>query len=129
MYLGFGRFSLSAKKFSGFVCLVTVSSLTAFADTNISPVAVEATNEVNRLPTITVLAPKEPANEQSLPISVTAVTRTTIEEADVTTVKQASIYAPNVFINEFTARAVSNPFFRGIGGSPGNPGVTTFIDG
>jgi hypothetical protein len=36
---------------------------------------------------------------------------------------------PNAFINEFTARALQNPYFRGIGGSPTNPGVSTLIDG
>ena len=82
-----------------------------------------------RLPSITVIAAKEPAAEQSVPISVTAVTAATIEDADVRTVKDAAAYAPNVFMNEFTARKVSNPFFRGIGSSPNNPGVTTYIDG
>src|SRR5213079_33407 len=30
---------------------------------------------------------------------------------------------------EFSARKLSNPFFRGIGSSPSNPGITTYIDG
>jgi iron complex outermembrane receptor protein len=88
-----------------------------------------ATNAPDRLPTVTVTAQKEPQPAQSLPVSVTAVTRQTIRDADIRTVKEASIYAPDTFVNEFTARAVSNPFFRGIGGGPLNPGVTTFIDG
>jgi iron complex outermembrane recepter protein len=79
--------------------------------------------------TITVTARKEPEPALSIPLSVTAVTKSTIEAASVQAVKQAASYAPNAFINEFTARAVSNPYFRGIGGSPTNPGVSTFIDG
>ncbi|OYW99107.1 MAG: hypothetical protein B7Z12_18670 [Caulobacter vibrioides] len=39
------------------------------------------------------------------------------------------MYAPNTFFTEFSARAVSTPRFRGIGGSPTNPGVTTYMDG
>lgn len=79
--------------------------------------------------TIMVTARKEPEPALSIPLSVTAVTEGTFRDANVQVVKQAASYAPNAFINEFTARAVSNPFFRGIGGSPTNPGVSTFIDG
>ena len=37
--------------------------------------------------------------------------------------------APNTYFTDFTARKLSNPRFRGIGSSPNNPGVTTYIDG
>src|SRR6266404_584292 len=97
-----------------------------------SPPGVLATNLENRpvsLPAVTVVAQKEPQTAQNLPVSVSAITSRTLEDANIHTLKDASIYAPATFINEFTARAVSNPFFRGIGGSPLNPGVTTFIDG
>jgi len=79
--------------------------------------------------TVIVTAQKEPEPALSLPLSVTPVTESTLRDADVQAVKQAAGYAPNVFINEFTSRALSNPFFRGIGGSPANPGVSTLIDG
>jgi iron complex outermembrane receptor protein len=39
------------------------------------------------------------------------------------------MYAPNTFFSELTARKISNATFRGIGSSPANAGVTTFIDG
>ena len=90
---------------------------------------VTLTNAPTRLPTVMVTAQKVPQPVNTLPVSVTVVNRQTLEDDDINLVKQAAIYAPNTFINEFTARAVSNPFFRGIGGSPLNPGVTTFIDG
>lgn len=82
-----------------------------------------------QLPEITIVAEKEPAPLQDVPESVSAVTGKTIQDDDVSTVKDASIFAPNVFVNEFGARKLSNPYFRGIGSSPNNPGVTTFIDG
>lgn len=44
-------------------------------------------------------------------------------------VSDAADYAPNTFFHEFTARKLSNPRFRGVGSSPNNPGVTTYIDG
>jgi len=79
--------------------------------------------------TVMVTARKEPETALSIPLSVTAVTEGTLRDSDIRAVKDAARFAPNVIINEFTARAVSNPFFRGIGGSPTNPGVSTFIDG
>lgn len=63
------------------------------------------------------------------PISATAVARKTLQDAGMYTVKDAAMYAPNSFITEFSARAISTPRFRGIGGSPTNPGVTTYMDG
>ena len=60
-------------------------------------------------------------------LSVTAVTGGALLNADIQAVKAAAD-SPSAFITEFTARAVSNPF-RGMGGSPANPGVATVIDG
>jgi iron complex outermembrane recepter protein len=78
---------------------------------------------------ITVTAQKESEPAMSIPLSVTAVTEDSITDANIQAVKQAADYSPNTFINEFSARALSNPYFRGIGGSPTNPGVSTLIDG
>ena len=44
-------------------------------------------------------------------------------------IREAAIYAPNTYFTEFTARKLSNPRFRGIGSSPANPGITTYLDG
>lgn len=63
------------------------------------------------------------------PISATAVPRKTLQDAGMYTVKDAAMYAPNTYFTEFSARAISTPRFRGIGGSPTNPGVTTYMDG
>ena len=81
------------------------------------------------LPTVTVTAQKEPEDARKLPVSVTAVSADTIERAGIRIVSDAAIFAPNAIFTEFTARKLSNPRFRGIGSSPGNPGVTTFLDG
>ncbi len=89
----------------------------------------DQTNAPVRLPPVIVTAQKEPAESAVLPVSVTALTEQTIAEDDIHYVRDAAMYAPNVFMNEFTARKLSNPFFRGIGSSPNNPGVTTYIDG
>ena len=86
-------------------------------------------NAVTRLPVITVIAEKEPAEAQSLPVSVTPVTRDMLRDADIRLVKDAAVYVPNAFMADFGPPKLSNPYFRGVGGTPLNPGVTTYIDG
>ncbi len=81
------------------------------------------------LPTVIVSAQKEAADVKNLPVSVTAVTKATLTNDDVRVVSDAAILAPNTYFSDFTARKLSNPRFRGIGASPANPAVTTYIDG
>jgi iron complex outermembrane receptor protein len=81
------------------------------------------------LPPVTVTAQKEPADPQRLPVSVTTVPLESLWNGGMTTLGDASIYAPNIYFSDFTARKLSNPRFRGIGSSPANPAVTTYIDG
>ena len=82
-----------------------------------------------QVPTVTVTAQKEPEDKQKIPVSVTAVSQDTIENAGIHIVSDAAIYAPNTFFTEWTARKLSNARFRGISSSPNNPGITTYIDG
>jgi iron complex outermembrane receptor protein len=82
-----------------------------------------------RMPTVNVKAQKEPEDIQKIPVSVTAVSKDTIENADIHVVSEAAIFAPNTFFTELSARKLSNARFRGIGASPANPAITTYIDG
>lgn len=82
-----------------------------------------------RLPVVIVTAEKSPEDAMEVPASVTTVQHEALEGAGVRYVIDAARFAPNVFIHEFTARKLSNPRFRGIGSSPNNPGVTTYLDG
>lgn len=81
------------------------------------------------LPPVTVTAQKEPADPQQLPVSVTIVPLDSLWNGGMTTIGDASIYSPNTYFSDFTARKLSNPRFRGIGSSPANPAITTYIDG
>jgi iron complex outermembrane receptor protein len=81
------------------------------------------------LPDVTVVAQKEPAKVQTLPVSVTAITAEMLQRAGVSIISDAAVSAPNVVFTEFTARKLSNARFRGVGASPANPSVTTFLDG
>ena len=81
------------------------------------------------VPTIVVEAQKEPEDKQKLPVSVTAVSKETIDNARITTISEAAIYAPNTFYSEFQARKLSFPRFRGISSGPGNPAISTYVDG
>jgi iron complex outermembrane receptor protein len=83
----------------------------------------------NVLPEIVVSSPKLPQDLLAVPMSSTSMTGATIQDAGISTVKDAAFYAPNTVFSEFSARAVSNPRFRGLGGSPTNPAVTTYFDG
>jgi iron complex outermembrane receptor protein len=82
-----------------------------------------------RVPTVTVTAQKESEDKQRVPASVTAVPKGSIDGAAIHIVSQAAIFAPNTFFTEWSARKLSNARFRGIGSSPNNPGITTYIDG
>ena len=86
---------------------------------------------VNRfvLPPVIVTADKMPADAQRLPVSVTAVSGVLVESAGITSISEASLFSPNTHFADLSARKVSNPFIRGIGASPANPAVTTYIDG
>jgi iron complex outermembrane receptor protein len=102
-------------------CVAALSpAMTVAAQSQVPPI---------QLPTVVVTAQKEPADVQTLPVSVTAVSRETLINAGVTAVREASIYAPNTQFSDFTARKLSNARFRGIGSSPANPGITTYFDG
>ena len=80
-------------------------------------------------PTVIVTAQKEPADAQTVPVSVTAIRGETLSNAGITIIREAAIYAPNTYFTDFTARKLSNPRFRGIGSSPNNPSITTYLDG
>jgi iron complex outermembrane receptor protein len=81
------------------------------------------------MPPVIVTAQKEPADVQTLPVSVTVVSGSVLESAGILSLREAGVYAPNTYFSDLSARKVSNARFRGIGSSPANPGVTTYIDG
>jgi iron complex outermembrane receptor protein len=114
-----------------FACLLSLP-LPSAAQEDQKPASTDEHKQLTIEPvtvTVTVTAQKGSEPVMSIPLSVTAVTAEDLTNADIQTVKSAAVFSPNTFINEFTARALSNPYFRGIGGSPTNPGVSTIIDG
>jgi iron complex outermembrane recepter protein len=100
--------------------LLLVSSA-SFAQSNQTPSVT--------LPTVIVTAEREAADIKAVPASVTAVTAQTIADSGLRAVTDAAIFAPNTVFTEFTARKLSNARFRGVGSSPGNPAITTYLDG
>lgn len=97
------------------------------SQTSGTPAASQGQVDPITLPTVTVTAQKEPADVQRLPISVTVVPIDWLALGS--TISDAGLYSPNTFFSEFTARKLTNPRFRGVGASPANPSVTTFLDG
>lgn len=91
------------------------------------PAQAQAPTASFQLPPVIVTAQKEAADPQGLPVSLTPFSERTIRDSGATTV--SDLFAPNVYFTEFTARKLSNPRFRGIGASPANPAVATYLDG
>lgn len=104
-------------------------SLSVFCAVFAVPALAQTQPPTVTLPEVTVTAQKEPAKAQDLPVSVTAITAGMLERAGVSIVSDAALAAPNSIFTEFTARKLSNARFRGLGASPANPAITTFIDG
>ncbi len=109
--------------------LVAASPLPARAQEGAAVEKKETAAAVDTLPEVVVSAPKLGKDLLTLPLSATVTTGDVIDQNAIRTVKDAAIYSPNTFFTEFSARKLSNPRFRGIGASPANPGVTTYIDG
>jgi iron complex outermembrane receptor protein len=106
----------------------TVSALIASILCVPSLLHAQATPSVT-IPTVTVTAQKEPADQQTLPVSVSTLPGEWLEGSRISWISDAVIFSPNTVVTEFTARKLSNPRIRGVGASPANPAVTTYIDG
>jgi len=85
--------------------------------------------KVEELPEVIISEPKLGQDLLKAPLSATVATGDVIEQNAIRTVKDAATYSPNTFFTEFSARKLSSPRFRGVGASPANPGVTTYMDG
>jgi iron complex outermembrane receptor protein len=80
-----------------------------------------------QLPTLIVTAQKEATKAQELPLSLTIVAQPTLKDTGAVVV--SDLFGPNIHFTDFTARKLSNPRFRGIGASPANPAIATYLDG
>ena len=81
------------------------------------------------MPSVTVTAQKEPEDARKLPVSVTAISADTIDHAGIRIVSEAAIFAPNVSFTEFTAQKAEQPAVPRHRLEPGQPRITTFLDG
>ncbi len=93
------------------------------------PSVAQTSDEPQLLPELVISSQKIGRDLLNAPISATVADQAFLEQAAIRNVKDAAIYAPNTYVNQFSARKLSNPYFRGVAGSPLNPGVTTFFDG
>jgi len=80
-------------------------------------------------PPVVVTAEKEPADAQTVPASITAVPADTLSSWAISSISDATPFTPNTFFSEFQARKLSFARFRGISSGPGNPAITTYVDG
>src|SRR3954467_13368432 len=85
--------------------------------------------DTTRLPSVTVNSDTASQDPAKLPVSVTVVTGTVLNQAAATTISDVEHLVPNTFFWEPSARKQSSARFRGVGSTSTSPGVTTFIDG
>jgi iron complex outermembrane recepter protein len=114
---------------SGLLIPSLLTAQTEVGKPGVCAIPIPVAREVGEVEMLKPATPKLERDLLSLPLSATVSDAAFLDSAVVRSVKDAAIHAPGVFFNEFTARRASQPVFRGIGGSPMNPGVTTFIDG
>ena len=105
---------------SPFLIAIALFPVVALAQPSAPPVT---------LPTVTVTAQKEPADPQTLPLSVTGVSADWLQHTRMTWISDGALFAPNLVFTDFSARKLTNPRVRGVGASPMNPAVTTYLDG
>lgn len=122
------RFDQSGQAAVGRVALTSVMATFLTATAATGQAAPQAPGPVT-LPTVTVTARKEPADVRTVPASITVVSADVIAAGGMRVTSDAAILSANTVFTEFSARKASNPRVRGIGASPGNPAITTYIDG
>ena len=109
-----------------YLILLSLTSLVAFLTLN--SIARED-DSILELPSMTVTAQKWEQDLMEVPVSVHVIDGSFIKEAGIESIKEASLFVPNLHISEFSARRTSFPSIRGLGSGQGDPVVTTFIDG
>ncbi|MCA9300295.1 MAG: Plug domain-containing protein, partial [Phycisphaerales bacterium] len=82
-----------------------------------------------RVEPILVSARKWQEEAQDVPQSLTILSGTTLRDAGIRDMREASYLVPNLHMTEFSSRRLSFPTFRGISTGTGEPAVTTYVDG
>ena len=77
---------------------------------------------------MTVTAEKREENIQDVPVSITALSETQIEDSGITSIKDSSLQIPNLTIANWGTRRVSYVFTRGIGSTNNAPAVGFYVD-
>ncbi|MCC6908047.1 MAG: TonB-dependent receptor [Phycisphaerales bacterium] len=93
------------------------------------PPAESQPQRVVRFEPIVVTARKWEELLRDVPGNVDVLNESFLEDSGVRTMRDASFFVPNLFINEFSSRRLTFPTMRGVGSGIGDPAVTTYIDG
>jgi outer membrane receptor protein involved in Fe transport len=78
---------------------------------------------------IVVTARKREENLQQVPLSISAFTAKTIQDAGMTSIKDVADFTPNFSFRESFGRTFDRPVLRGMSNILGNPNTGIFIDG
>jgi iron complex outermembrane receptor protein len=77
---------------------------------------------------MTVTAEKREENIQDVPVSITALSETQIEDSGITSIKDLSLQIPNLNIVSWGTRRCSYIYNRGIGATNNAPAVGFYVD-
>lgn len=138
------RFALTVIFATGFaapsICLAQTPAETEPPQEESQPAEQESTQQtsasdaptgapVKQYEPVVVTARKWAELAQDVPGSVVVLPESFLEDSGVRSMRDASFFVPNLFINEFSSRRLTFPTIRGIGSGIGDPAVTTYIDG
>lgn len=113
---------MTSKRF--FVCvLLTCTSTLALADQATEPAATGASPSVGGVEDIIVTARRREENLQTVPVSVTALTRERIERYDITSIEKISAQTPQLTVGRASNGSGAQITLRGIGSSSTSIGI------
>jgi len=84
---------------------------------------------IQELPPVQVVAEKRQSVLQHVPMSISVIDHEQLQDHGIRSLRDVSLYVPNLYLSSLTARRTAFPFMRGLGSGQGEPVVTTYIDG
>ena len=92
-------------------------------------IAICSAEPIQELPPVHVVAEKRQSVLQRVPMSISIIDQKQLQNHEIGSLRDVSLYVPNLYLSSLTARRTAFPFMRGLGSGQGEPVVTTYIDG
>lgn len=116
-----------------YICEQEVYAQNYSQQTPIPSTGVETVNDsigMNlRLDEVTVLSFKQDKDFKNTPIAASNVSNTTIDNLNITNIKEIAGLVPNLFMPDYGSKLTSPVYIRGIGSKINSPSVGLYVDG